>query len=253
MRRQFCNRTSNFKRFMAAIGALDARGAEEACLIVVDGEPGLGKTTTMEWWAVQTSSVFLRAKKQWTPAWMMRDLIAELDRSPEHAFEANFKQAVSALIARMSHAQATGQSFAIIVDEADHVSRSFPLLETLRDLSDLIEVPIVLVGMGKIRHNLRRFPQVASRVAQYVDFKPASVEDVRAIADTCCEVPIGDDLLTYLQRHANGHVREIKEGLKAIELAGVKRAGQPVTLADMNGKELFNDRKTNAVHVVRAG
>jgi len=51
--------------------ALQMRGAQEACLIVIDGLPGLGKTTTLKNWVAQTGSVYLRAKKEWTPNWFM--------------------------------------------------------------------------------------------------------------------------------------------------------------------------------------
>lgn len=251
MRRVFCNSTSNMRRFMDALGALDRRGAEEACLVVVDGEPGLGKTTSLQWWAVQSNSVFLRAKLEWSPGWMMKQLVEELDRQPHHSFKDNFSVVVEELNRRMVRSQQTGEVFAIVVDEADHISRSMRLLETLRDLSDTIEVPVVLIGMGRIRENLRRFPQVASRVSRYVTFDKATVEDVRAIADTCCEAPIADDMVGYLRAATGGYVREIKEGLKAIEMSGLRQAGRPVTVADMAGKHLFNDRRGDA-HIVRA-
>ena len=41
------------------------------------------------------------------------------------------------------------------------------LIDTLRDLADLCMVPIILVGIGKIRDNLTRFPQTASRISRY--------------------------------------------------------------------------------------
>ena len=74
MKRQFVN-TSNTGRFLTGLKAVQNRGAEEACLMVVDGQPGLGKTTNIQWWATQTNSVFLRAKKQWTAAWFLHELI----------------------------------------------------------------------------------------------------------------------------------------------------------------------------------
>ena len=33
--------TSNYRRFTTALTRLDDRGAREACLVVVDGKPGL--------------------------------------------------------------------------------------------------------------------------------------------------------------------------------------------------------------------
>jgi len=250
MRRVFCNTTSNMLRFMSALEALDNRGADEACLVVVDGEPGLGKTTSMHWWAIQTNSVFVRAKKEWTASWMMGDLVSELGRMKEYSFRQNFTIVIEEVNRRMLSSQRSGEPFAIVVDEADHISKSMALLETLRDISDTVEVPIVMVGMGKIRDNLARFKQISSRVAQYVRFEPATVADVRAIADACCEAPIADDLVAYLQASTKGRVREIKHALRSVELTGVRRS-DPVTVADMVGKRLFNEPRGDA-HIVRA-
>ena len=46
-------KTKNVKRFLTGIADLSTRGAQEACLMIVDGQPGLGKTQTVNWWAVR--------------------------------------------------------------------------------------------------------------------------------------------------------------------------------------------------------
>ena len=50
MKRTFV-KTTNASRFLSGVQALNQRGAEEACLVVVDGEPGLGKSAVIQWWA----------------------------------------------------------------------------------------------------------------------------------------------------------------------------------------------------------
>ena len=65
-------KTQNYRRFMGALEALEARGAEECCLVVVDGLPGLGKTTILSRWAADNACVYLRAKVEWVcPAWAL--------------------------------------------------------------------------------------------------------------------------------------------------------------------------------------
>lgn len=70
--------TSNVLRFRKSITAVEERGASETCLIVVDGLPGLGKTTTLQNWVAQNDSVYLRAKSSWTPNWMLAELLEVL-------------------------------------------------------------------------------------------------------------------------------------------------------------------------------
>ncbi|MBI1386651.1 MAG: AAA family ATPase [Rhizobiales bacterium] len=242
--------TKNVERLMSALSAVQQRGAVEACLLVVDGEPGLGKTYAASKLAVENGWVYLRAKKAWTPSWMLRELLEdELRVAPERSFAAMFRQALGGLGERMKEGYRRGRPFALVIDEVDHVVRSGLLLETIRDLSDAIFVPTILVGMGRVRSGLGRFPQVASRVGQYVGFERATVEDVRLLADELAEVPIADDLVAALHRAAGGLAREIMEGIASIERQG-RRTERPITVADMRGKPLLNDRKTGRAVVV---
>jgi len=234
--------TENADRFFGALQRVEERGAEEACLLVVDGKPGLGKTTLVTNWVVRTESILLRAKQEWRPTWFLRELLAELQQAPAHAFEKNFQLAVETLHRRAEEADRAGESFAIVVDEADHICGSRKIMETIRDLSDLVQVPVVIVGMGRLRHGLTRFPQIASRVAQYVEFHPASAQDCRKLADGLCEVGVGEDLLGFLHTQSKGLIREIKEGLTAIERFGKANALDHVDKADMQGQRLMYDR-----------
>ena len=70
--------TSNYRRFTDALTRLDDRGAEEACMVVVDGKPGLGKTKSMMRWTAQTQLVYLRAQRAWDYGWLMQELLGEL-------------------------------------------------------------------------------------------------------------------------------------------------------------------------------
>lgn len=244
--------TENARAFMAGLSALDQRGAEEACLMVVDGEPGLGKTTTIEWWATQSGSVFLRAKQEWTPAWFLRELLQNLKQEPEYSFERMFRQAVKTLSHRTSEAARNGKPFAVIIDEADHICRVKRIVETIRDLSDMLEIPFILVGMGRLRGALTRFPQVASRVSQTIEFAPLSIDDAAKMIAALCDVPVKPDLSAFLHKAAAGKTREIKEGIAAIERFGKRHAGQEIGLAEMAGIELLRDRATGRPVTVRA-
>jgi DNA transposition AAA+ family ATPase len=243
-------KTENATRFLAGLDELGRRGAEEACLMVVDGVPGLGKTEVIEWCATQQGWLFIRCKKNWRPAWMLRDLLAALRVQPAHTFERMYAQTLEALSARARAAERDGEIFAVVLDEVDHIARSEQMLETVRDLSDMLEIPFILVGMGRVRHALTRYPQIASRVGRYVEFQPASLTDVKALAAGLCEVEVADDLVAFLHRASDGLIREIKEGLNKIEAFGKRNPG-PVTVKAMTGQLILNDRRTGAAILVR--
>jgi hypothetical protein len=127
-------------------------------------------------------------------------------------------------------------------------------METLRDFTDFVEVPVILVGMGAVSAALTRFEMIQSRVHRPVDFKPATLDDVRKMTVAQCEVFVGDDLVDLLHRESRGLLREVKEGLARIESWGKRNASsdnKPITVADMDGEVLMYDRKTGRAIKVR--
>lgn len=246
MRAKFVE-TSNVKRFLGALSALEARGAEEACLMVVDGAPGLGKTTTLKHWVAQTGSVYLRAKKEWTPSWFINELLESLRVHPPHAFQRKYAKALEELGQRQSNAAMERRQFGLVIDEADHVSSRSAILETIRDLSDMIEMPTILVGMGRVNDHLSRFPQVASRVSQKVRFEKADLADITALIRERCEVPVAKDLVEFVLKVSQGYNREVLEAIANIERFGLRfEPGENgITLEDMAGQVIVNDRRSN--------
>ncbi len=96
----------------------------------------------------------------------------------------------------------------LFVDESDYLTENRKMLETLRDIYDGSQVPVIMIGMNEIAGNLTsKHPQLAERITQWIKFIPADQEDSRILADTVCEVKIADDLLTSLHRAANGSMR----------------------------------------------
>lgn len=239
--------TRNYQRFMEGLDALDARGSEECRLVVVDGLPGLGKTTILARWATQESCLYLRAKVGWTPYWMMAELLGECAMTPPHGHERRFRACIEELRRRMALARATGAQFAVVIDEADYVSRHANMIDAIRDLADLAEVPTILVGMGKIRDNLTRFPQTASRISRYVRFEPCDLGDVEHFLGAKCEVPVAKDLAAFVHRATGGFNRELLEAIRSIERFGHRNppAGdEGLTAREMAGQHLINDRKS---------
>lgn len=246
--------TENVKKFQAAYSAMERRGAEEACLMVVDGDPGLGKTTALYHWVAQTQAIYLRAKEEWTARWFMEDLLEAFRLPPKYSFKAQFRQAFEALVVRQQSHQMLGRTFAVVLDEADHFSKKKEIVETIRDFSDLGDIPFVMVGMGKIRDNFVRFPAVSSRVAQYVRFERAPLDDVRRFLDLKCDAKVSPELVEFVHRATGGYSREIKEAIATIELHAKRNrtgtAEAPVTLADLSGQRLINDRRSGQPIIV---
>lgn len=244
--------TANVMRFHGALSALDARGASEACLLVVDGEPGLGKTTALMHWTAQNGSIYLRAKKEWKPGWFANELLDSMRVDQPHSFERKYQKCLQELALRQNMANIERRSFSLVIDEADHISSKSAILETIRDISDMIELPTILVGMGKVNEHLKRFPQVQSRVSQKVKFEKLDVADVRRFVDRRCEVKVADDLVKFVHQVSGGYNREVMEAIASIEKFGLRYdVGEDgVTMGDMAGQQLLKNRHTGKIITV---
>lgn len=245
--------TSNYRRFTQALTRLDDRGAQEACLVVVDGKPGLGKTATMSRWTTQTGSIYLRAQRGWDYSWFVQELLTELSVTTfPRGRRDRFRMVIERLGALSANAVLEGQPFSLVIDEADLISGKPEVMEAIRGISDLQSLPTILVGMGKLRDNLRRFPQIESRAPNKVEFQPATLEDAAALVRGLAEVPVADDLIRFLHKLSKGFSREMVQGIKAIERFGQRIDVGPegVTHADMIGEVIMTNRETGREIIV---
>ncbi|WP_238121988.1 MULTISPECIES: AAA family ATPase [unclassified Xanthobacter] len=243
--------TSNVQKFLSGYERVESRAAIEKCFMTVEGDPGRGKTSTAEWFAIQNDLPIIRAKREWTSRWMLEDLLDCIGSEPDRTFKEMYRQAVRVLAGRSESARAAGVPYAIVIDEADHIVSSQKMMETLRDITDQVEVPVILVGMGRLNKALTRYKQISSRVSAEVSFTALTQEDTRRLIAARCESEVADDLAAHLHKTSNGFAREVLEGIGSIERVG-RRLGRMVTLADMEGQVLLTDRVTGKSVTVRA-
>lgn len=230
----FVEGLTNVKRFLDATRVLDARGAPEACWLLAEGEPGFGKTKTLMWYAMHHSPVFVRAKRDWSPNWMLHDIAHALAIKPAHSKEGTFNAVLGELMQRQCP---------LVIDEIDHAAASQRVLETLRDLTDMSETPLIAGGMKGARGMMKAYKQVYSRVAEIVTFAPATVEDVKTLAATLTEAQIGDDMAAEVQKRTGGRLREVMNAIARVEVFARKHRGV-VTLADYGRRPLINDDRS---------
>jgi DNA transposition AAA+ family ATPase len=226
--------TSNVKRFLASVATVEQRGAGEASWLIALGRPGLGKTRTLMWWATQHRAVYLRAKSNWRPHWMLSELVTELGEAPERRVADLEDQAMRALALSKRP---------VVIDEARNMLHDGRLLETIRDLTDMTELLFVLGGEDFVLKRIAaRFPQIDSRITSVASFERASLEDVRICCDVLSEVAVADDLVAEIHRQSQGYYREIKNAIAYVETFGKRHKGRAVTLADMTGQQLCRGR-----------
>jgi DNA transposition AAA+ family ATPase len=227
-------RTSNVTRFLSGFTALETRGAAESCFMLVSGKAGYGKTGTVRWWAnkPEVNGVYIQAAAGITPHWILAEIVRELQGIPDRRREYCFGEALRKVaVARRP----------IIIDEAEFCLHDPEVLETVRGLSDLTEVPVVLVGYDKIKSKLTPYEQLSSRISAVVEFKPLELPDVRACCTELTDIQINEDLAGEVFKQSGGRLRLIKEGIASIERLASRNKLKEVSLSDMRGQIIIND------------
>lgn len=227
-------RTSNVLKFLAGFTALETRGAVESCFMLVSGKAGLGKTSTVKWWALSpdVDAIYIRATAGITPHWILAEIVRELKQVPDRRMEYVFSQT-------LKHVALAGRP--IIIDEGEHCLADPRVLETVRDISDLTETPVILVGYDKINSKLASYEQLSSRISAVVEFKPLTPDDVKKCCTELAEVAIADDLVHDIHRQSGGRTRVVLDAIANIERHANRNKLITVTLADMKGQVMVHD------------
>lgn len=228
-------KVKNVVNFASTLHELVHRDAGMPGMGLVYGFTGSGKTTTIAWSLNQLNGLYVRATSVWTPFAMYRALLKELGISPLHSAAKMMDAAVEQLLSNPRP---------LFVDETDYLLKDSRMLEGLRDLHDLANVPVILIGMEGIETKLVHRKQLARRISQWLEFAPCDVQDTALLAETCCAVQLGDDLLQLLHKQSGGSIGQMVVGLGRLESYARAQRLQKLTLSQWqdSNRKLFLGR-----------
>lgn len=237
-------KTENYARFVAGVRAVEQRGAAEAGMMLVHGQPGFGKSHIVSRWAEDAEAIFLRANVDWTPKYFLTELCRALNIDFRGTAQKLFDRALRVLVNRQCP---------LIVDEAEFTLRdNAAVLEKIRDFSDRAEVTVVLIGMEQIQRNISRFKQLSSRIAQVVEFTASTAADVTLACKQLCEYELTPALTGEVLRLSAGRMREVLNILAGIErLARDNGLQGPLDVTHFEGVALAHDWQSRTAKKVR--
>lgn len=203
-------RTKNYTVLLETIARMETRGAREASLILVTGEPALGKTAAVQRVSVDRGAAVFRCKATWTKRALLDEMADEF-RVAKHGRN----QEVQARLIKHLAVEQTP----LVFDEVQHIIGSTAAtLECVRDITDACEVLCILVaGTADVENRLSRFPQIASRIGAVVQFAPLTEADFLAVVKQAAEIDIDKALLSRLYAESGGKARLVLNGLATIE------------------------------------
>lgn len=253
-------KTTNILRLMNALDALLADDRRVEGMGVVHGEPGEGKSTAVAFAVIETRGAFIRARASWTMT-SMYDAICHGLGLPTHPHSARM---LDAIIERLADAPRP-----LFIDEADYLTRPYQsgpeLLDALRDIYDLAQVPVVLIGHADFPQKIGgpRYSRFFRRVTQWVPFTGLGVRDVQRAVGALAEVevegampvgstdivPIEGTLVEAIYRGTRGNIGKVVNEIDAIERWARTNSREVVTLEEYGTQRLRYKPAPSGEHV----
>ncbi len=231
-------KTKNVKQMVSMLNRLRDRGEGIPGMGLIYGEPGLGKTYAITWWSAQNDAILIRSANLMSARWLLEEIVEELGEIPYNKYSDIFNQVVSQLLKTPK---------TIIVDEIDYLTIDSRAVETLRDIHDKTDVPIVLVGMATANKRLQRHKHLYDRLLEIIKFEPFCKQDINEIIDQLSEITFTDCAKKLLFSKTNRFRQIVKTITKAEQLAkanGIKEIDE-ITLKEVLTDDSIDDETDN--------
>lgn len=200
-------KTRNVRNFIGLVEALKSKPKNIPKMGLIYGEPGLGKSQTALWLACKYDGIYIRASNLMTSRWLVEEIVREMDELPRYLTSDNFNVVICKLIQKPK---------IIFVDEIDYLMNNYKSVETLRDIHDKTDCPIIFVGMGLALRKLERYKHLYDRFSEIVKFETFEIEDLSQIFSQLSETPFTHDSIEYIHKKYN-RFRQIVQLISKLE------------------------------------
>lgn len=232
-------KTNNVKRFITMMNNLQNRAEGVPGMALVYGEPGLGKTQTINWWAFKNDAILVRCNQMMTARWLLKEILDYMSEIKPYTISESFNEVIRNLILNPR---------VLIVDEIDYLTMESKAVEILRDIHDRTNVPVVLVGMTSANSRLKKFSHLYDRLSEIIKFEKFSKADIKTIVKELSEIEMTDCAVKYIYSNLNRFRQIVKiinkseiiakaNGLNSIDEILIKEALQNETENSQTDKD----------------
>jgi hypothetical protein len=189
--------TKNVQRFINGVEVINTPIKGRIGNGLFFGPPGTGKTDVGQWYASQHDVPYIRAKDISSRRSLLSNIVAELGEAPGYLTDTLFNQIVEQLIDRPR---------VIIIDEVDYLIRG-GAVEVLRDINDMTNTPIIMMGMENVDKKLKAFRHLYDRFTAVVRFELFDKEEIASLAENICSAKLSPCAIDYITQAGGGKLR----------------------------------------------
>ncbi|OBY60431.1 AAA family ATPase [Pseudomonas sp. AU12215] len=189
-------------------------------LVVMFGASGLGKSVSAAVAANRHRAYYVECRDAWTKKAFLLAILREMGLVPSRTLSEMVDQVAE---------QLTLSGRPLLVDDAQYLLDK-AVANVITDLHNASQGTIVLIGEKGVPASLAKLERLHNRVLEWVPAQPATLDDLRTLAETAYPgLEIEDELLDDLRRNVRGSLRRAAVNLYRInseaQAHGVKSFG----------------------------
>jgi hypothetical protein len=208
---------------VSTLGRIVNRSAHLPGMAVFAGPSGYGKSIAAAYAANQSQAYYLECRSTWTRKDFLVALGREMRQDPLRTTSQMLDRVAEELILSRRP---------LIIDEFDYVVEK-TYVNIVRDLYEMSQAPILLIGEEKMPQKLKRWERFDGRILEIAQAQPVSMNDAKQLAAIYLRgVNIAEDLLAAVHAASKGSARRVSVNLDNIREHCVTRAIDHIALAD---------------------
>ena len=205
-------------KFSDAVDACLAGGKGLSGFILAYGQAGRGKSVAADGYHYDRNiGAYVRVWQNWSQSAFLQRLLFEVRGSNEDMPRMNGNRCKEIIVRLLKD-----RPQPLFIDEADRLR--IDRIEDLRDIYEMTEVPIVLIGEEGLLGLLSERRRIWSRVVHSVEFGPINAAEVGTYANRAAGLKIPSDLCQRIAEKSEGDFRLVRNMMLLLEKAA-KAAG----------------------------
>lgn len=237
-------KTENHQRLSAAVRFMEERGSQSACLCLLHGEPGVGKTRNISHWGAANGAVLIKGHVGMNLDGLIWTISQQLgikhfsNRTAEMASQITalkaqrtpivFDEAQAGLVMRWQRTEAAG-------------------IEYLRTLGESAHTFVLLVCHNSEVQRFSDSAHIRTRIAHRGEMFNAGEADTVAFIKELAEVAIGDGVGQLVHKQTGGKFRLVENAITSLERIAKVKGLTRLEMADVNNVTLVVDHEQGLV------